>query len=292
MSAVDDYGAVIDTIYQFAEDAGLAIDTVIQEDGAGQVEINLSHGDPLLLADQVFYFKRIIREAALNHDMFATFMAKPMRDEPGSAMHVHQSVVDAATGQNLFSNADGSESEYFRHFIGGSQHYLPQALPVIAPYVNSYRRCINEECSAPTNFAWGYDNRAMGLRVPNSRPDDRRLEIRVVGVDANPYLALAASLGSGLLGMQQSLAPTKPHQGTANEDDVEVARTLEEALRKLGDALLRQGRGEEALVHLNGEAAKIMKKYEIHAVTDITGFGRSEERRVGKECRSRWSPYH
>ena len=112
---------------------------------------------------------------------------------------------------------------------------LPQALPLIAPYVNSYRRFHDEASSAPTNFAWGYDNRAMGLRVPNSRPDDRRLENRVVGVDANPYLALAASLGSGLLGMQQSLAPTKPHQGTANEDDVEVARTLEEALRKLGD---------------------------------------------------------
>jgi glutamine synthetase len=230
MSAVDDYGPVIDTIYQFADDAGLAIDTVIQEDGAGQVEINLSHGDPLLLADQVFYFKRIIREAALNHDMFATFMAKPMRDQPGSAMHVHQSIADVATGRNLFSDADGSESDLFRHFIGGSQHYLPQALPLIAPYVNSYRRFIDEESSAPTNFAWGYDNRATGLRVPNSSSVDRRLENRVVGVDANPYLAIAVGLTCGYLGMAKGIEPGSPESGEPDEDAYPIPLTLDEAL--------------------------------------------------------------
>jgi len=236
MSAVDDYGPVIDTIYQFAEDAGLAIDTVIQEDGAGQVEINLSHNDPLLLADQVFYFKRIIREAALNHDMFATFMAKPMRDQPGSAMHVHQSITDAATGKNLFTNEDGTESECFRHFIGGSQHYLPQALPLIAPYVNSYRRFLDEESSAPTNFAWGYDNRATGLRVPNSRPEDRRLENRVVGVDANSYLAIAVGLTCGYLGMVNKIEPGPPEAGEPEEDAYPIPLTLDEALTGFEEA--------------------------------------------------------
>ena len=230
MSAVDDYGPVIDTIYKFADDAGLAIDTVIQEDGAGQVEINLSHGEPLLLADQVFYFKRIIREAALNHDMFATFMAKPMRDQPGSAMHVHQSIVDVATGKNLFSNVDGTESKYFRHFIGGSQHYLPRALPLIAPYVNSYRRFIDEESSAPTNFAWGYDNRATGLRVPNSGPADRRLENRVVGVDANPYLAIAVALTCGYLGIVHGIEPGPPEPGEPDEGAYPIPLTIDEAL--------------------------------------------------------------
>jgi glutamine synthetase len=230
MSAVDDYGPVIDTIYQFADDAGLAIDTVIQEDGAGQVEINLSHGEPLLLADQVFYFKRIIREAALNHDMFATFMAKPMRDQPGSAMHVHQSIVDVATGNNLFSNVDGTESKYFRHFIGGSQHYLPQALALIAPYVNSYRRFIDEESSAPTNFAWGYDNRATGLRVPNSGPANRRLENRVVGVDANPYIAIAVALTCGYLGIEHGIEPGPPEAGEPDQDAYPIPLTIDEAL--------------------------------------------------------------
>jgi len=230
MSAVDDYGPVIDTIYQYAEDAGLAIDTVIQEDGAGQVEINLSHGDPLQLADQVFYFKRIIREAALNHAMFATFMAKPMRDQPGSAMHVHQSVVDAATGRPLFSNADGSESDYFRHFIGGSQLHLPQALALIAPYVNSYRRYLDEESSAPTNFAWGYDNRATGLRVPNSIAENRRVENRVVGVDANPYIAIAVGLTCGYLGMVKAIEPGPHELGEPDVDAYPIPLTLDEAL--------------------------------------------------------------
>lgn len=236
MSAVDDYGPVIDTIYDFAQDAGLAIDTVIQEDGAGQVEINLTHGDPILLADQVFYFKRIIREAALNHEMFATFMAKPMRDQPGSAMHVHQSVIDLRTGSNIFSNKQGEVSEQFLHFIGGSQKYLPQALPLMAPYVNSYRRFEAEISSAPTNFGWGYDNRATGLRVPNSAPENRRIENRVVGVDANPYLAIAAGLASGYLGLQDRIEPGEPAAGELETDVYDIPTTMDEALDMFEEA--------------------------------------------------------
>ena len=236
MSAVDDYGPVIDTIYQFAEDTGLPIDTVIQEDGAGQIEINLTHGDPLLLADQVFYFKRIIREAALNHDMFATFMAKPMRDQPGSAMHVHQSIIDTKTGKNLFSNDDGGISDVFHHFIGGHQRYLPEALPLIAPYVNSYRRFLDDESSAPTNLAWGFDNRATGLRVPNSEPEARRLENRVVGVDANPYLAIAVGLACGYLGITKKIEPGPVEAGEPDEDSYPIPLTIDEALTLFEEA--------------------------------------------------------
>ena len=235
MSAVDDYGPVIDTIYDFAEDAGLAIDTVIQEDGAGQVEINLTHGDPVDLADQVFYFKRIIREAALNHQMFATFMAKPMRDQPGSAMHVHQSIVDIKTGKNIFSNADGRVSERFMHFLGGCQKYLPLTLPLMAPYVNSFRRFEAEGSSAPTNFGWGYDNRATGLRVPNSGPQDRRIENRVVGVDCNPYLAIAVGLACGYLGMKKRVQPGEPAVGELDDDTYDIPTTIDEALTLFED---------------------------------------------------------
>jgi len=245
MSAVDEYGSVIDTIYDYAQDAGLAIDTVIQEDGAGQVEINLTHGDPVLLADQVFYFKRIIREAALNHGMFATFMAKPMRDQPGSAMHVHQSIVDIQTGDNIFSDENGEISELFLHFIGGCQKYLPQALPLLAPYVNSYRR-FESESSAPTNFSWGYDNRATGLRVPNSGAQDRRVENRVVGVDCNPYLAIAVGLGCGYLGMMEKINPGEPAAGELEGDEYAIPTTLDEALDLFEQATeLREVMGEE-----------------------------------------------
>lgn len=237
MSAVDEYGPVIDTIYDYAEDAGLRIDSVIQEDGAGQVEINLTHGDPILLADQVFYFKRIIKEAALNNGMFATFMAKPMRDQPGSAMHIHQSVIDIETGKNIFSGANGEASDLFNYFIGGHQKYLDQVMPLIAPNVNSYRRFESDtNSSAPTNIAWGCDNRATGLRVPNSGAQDRRLENRVVGVDCNPYLATAASLVCGYLGMVNKIEPDAPVTGEIEDDKYAIPTTLDEAIRLFEDA--------------------------------------------------------
>ena len=110
MSAVDEYGKVIDDIYDFAEAQGLEIDGILQEGGAGQIELNLAHGDPVRLADEVFFFKRLIREAALRHDCFATFMAKPIEGEPGSAMHIHHSVVDSKTGKNIFSDKNGDET--------------------------------------------------------------------------------------------------------------------------------------------------------------------------------------
>lgn len=124
MMAVDDYGPVIDDIYEFADACGLEIDTIIQEGGAGQIEINLVHGDPIRLADQVFIFKRLIREAALRNNCFATFMAKPMQDEPGSAMHIHQSILDE-DGKNIFTGADDKETELFYGFIAGLQTFAP-----------------------------------------------------------------------------------------------------------------------------------------------------------------------
>lgn len=207
MAAVDEYGSVLDTIYDFADQQGLQIDSVIQEGGTAQIEINLQHGHPLSLADQVFYFKRTIREAALKNGVFATFMAKPMRDQPGSAMHLHQSVLDTKTGKNIFSNKDGSSSESFMHFIGGSQTYLMQSVPLLAPYVNSYRRITVEGQSAPANLEWAADNRTTGLRIPHSDPQARRVENRVIGMDCNPYLAIAASLACGLLGIQNKIPP-------------------------------------------------------------------------------------
>ncbi|MYM63426.1 glutamine synthetase family protein [Pseudomaricurvus sp. HS19] len=260
MSAVDEYGPVIDAIYDYAEDAGLHIDSVIQEDGAGQVEFNLSHGDPLLLADQVFYFKRIIKEAALNNGLFATFMAKPMRDQPGSAMHVHQSVVDIHTGKNIFSDANGDATDLFRYFIGGTQKHLVEVMPLIAPNVNSYRRFESEaNSSAPTNIAWGHDNRATGLRIPNSGAQDRRLENRVIGVDTNPYLAIAASLACGYLGMINKVEPSEALAGEVDEEQkaqVSIPTTFNEALSNFAEAQeIRQLLGED-FCQLYGEIKK------------------------------------
>ena len=206
IAATDEYDRVIEHIYEYADAQGLAIDTIIQEAGAAQLEINLQHGAPLELADQVFLFKRTIREAALRCGCYATFMAKPMEEQPGSAMHIHQSVISTRTGRNLFSTEKGEPSAEFRHFLGGQQRYFRAVTPLVAPYVNSYRRLV-PYLTAPINLDWGQDNRTTGLRVPISGPEARRVENRVVGADANPYLAIAACLATGYLGMTEKIEP-------------------------------------------------------------------------------------
>ena len=231
IDAVAEFEDFVEDMYDYAEAQQLAVDTLIHENGAAQMEINFRHGDPLSLADQVFVFKRTVRETALKYGMYATFMAKPMQEEPGSAMHIHQSVLDA-DGNNIFADAAGEMTPRFLAYIAGLQRYTPELISLYAPNVNSYRR-LAPDISAPINLNWGLDNRTVAFRVPNSSPKAMRVENRFPGADANPYLALAATLASGLLGMEVGLTPTAPHQGTANEDAVEVARTLEEGLRGL-----------------------------------------------------------
>ncbi|GAB5413914.1 MAG: glutamine synthetase family protein [Congregibacter sp.] len=231
IDAVAEFEDFVEDMYDYADAQKLDVDTLIHENGAAQMEINFRHGDPLSLADQVFVFKRTVRETAFKHDMYATFMAKPMKDEAGSAMHIHQSVLDA-DGNNIFVDAQGKFSARFLSYIAGLQRYTPEVISFYAPNVNSYRR-LAPDISAPINLNWGLDNRTCAFRVPKSEVAGTRVENRFPGADANPYLAIAASLASGLLGMQNKLEPTEPHQGTANEDEVEVARTLEEGLRRL-----------------------------------------------------------
>jgi glutamine synthetase len=170
-----------------------------------------------------------VREVALRHDMYATFMAKPIEGEPGSAMHVHQSLVSKATGRNIFSNDDGSPSEAFFHYIGGLQRYLPAAMALVAPYVNSYRR-LSRNTAAPINTEWGYDNRTVGIRSPISTPQARRIENRVIGVDANPYVAMAMTLACGYLGMQKKIKPKSEMKGDAYLAPFTLPRSLGEAL--------------------------------------------------------------
>ena len=229
IAGVNEFDELIDDVYDFSERQGLEIDTLIHEEGAGQLEINLRHGDPVELADQVFMFKRTIREAALKHDIYATFMAKPIQGQPGSAMHIHQSVVDAKTGQNVFSTPEGSETEAFRHFIGGMQRHIPNALVMLAPYVNSYRR-LTQSASAPVNTRWGYDNRTTAFRIPRSDAQARRVENRIPSSDANPYLALAASLACGFIGMNEKVPADNPTGEAVNEDEIELPRGLLEAV--------------------------------------------------------------
>lgn len=244
IDAVNEFDPMFEDLYDYCEKQNIAIDTLIHESGAAQMEVNLLHGDPLELADQAFLFKRTLREAALKHKMYATFMAKPMEREPGSAMHIHQSIVDIESGDNIFSRDNGEPSDLFFSYIGGLQKYLPAAMPLLAPNVNSYRR-ITRYLAAPINLQWGYDNRTAGLRVPVSAAESRRVENRLAGADANPYLVIAASLACGYLGMIESLEPSRPITGSAYELPYELPRSLQAALELL--------RGSKVMSELLGE---------------------------------------
>ncbi|MFN9449895.1 MAG: glutamine synthetase family protein [Rubrivivax sp.] len=234
IDAVNEFDPLFEDVYDYCEKMELNVDTLSHEIGAGQMEINFFHAHPLGLADEVFLFKRTVREAALRHDMFATFMAKPIAGEPGSAMHIHQSVLDIATGLNIFSRPDGSPSDEFHWFIGGLQRYIPAAMALFAPYVNSYRR-LARFTAAPINIQWGTDNRTVGIRSPLAAPAARRVENRVIGADANPYVALAATMACGYLGIKNRIEPTPECKGDAYLGDYQLPRSLGEALQLLRD---------------------------------------------------------
>ncbi|MEE4811368.1 glutamine synthetase family protein [Pseudomonas alliivorans] len=220
-------------VYACMAALGLPRDTFMHEMGVSQFEINLLHGDPLLLADQTFLFKHLLKEVALKHDVIVVCMAKPLANTPGSSMHLHQSVVDAVSGRNVFSAEDGQSTPTFRHFIGGLQACMADFTALFAPNVNSYQRLFHPFAS-PNNACWSYDNRAAGLRIPASAPSARRVENRLPGADANPYLVIAASLAAGLYGIERGIEPTAAVQGEIQvPEELTLPCTLQAALERL-----------------------------------------------------------
>ncbi len=245
IDAVNEFDPLFEEMYDFCDAMDLDVDTLIHESGAAQMEVNFEHADALSRADQVFLFKRMMREVAMRHDVFATFLAKPMENEPGSSMHIHQSLNDVKTGKNIFAGTDDQQlTDVFRHYIGGLQKYTPGAMIFYAPYVNSYRRLAYGD-AAPTNVAWGIDNRTAGLRMPISRHSNRRIETRFAGSDANPYLAIAASLACGYLGIKEKIEPTEP-------TDLD-AHTLEQTLPVAFEVSLTQLEEVTALHEILGK---------------------------------------
>lgn len=262
IDAVNEFDPIFEDVYAYCEEQGIDIDTLSHEAGAAQIEVNFNHGDPLEVADQAFLFKRTAREVAMRHGVYATFMAQPMQNQPGSAMHIHQSVVDSKTGKNLFSTDDGQDTQLFRYFVGGLQKYLPSALPLFAPNVNSYRRFGHKETDAPINVEWGLDNRTAGLRVPVSKPENRRIENRLPGADGNPYLAITATLACGLLGMQEEIEPSEQIKGNAYKKGHALSTHMFDALKKFkSNKSLQELLGEQFIRTLVGIKETEYKAY-------------------------------
>ncbi len=244
LEALGQFEPIMRQIYEHCAISGVGSDTLSHETGSAQLEINLRHGDPLAVADQVVLFKRIVRQAASTAGVQATFMAKPIEEQAGSAMHLHVSMVDAS-GHNLFADEKGEDTPRFRHFMGGLQTYIPEIMPLFAPHVNSYRR-IRPNHSAPANVEWSHDNRSCGLRVPRSGPHARRVENRLPGADANPYLAIAATLLAGFLGTEEQRERRPEAFGNIYRAETTLPRTMAQAIdRFVACAPMRALLGED-----------------------------------------------
>jgi glutamine synthetase len=260
---MNDFDPFINRVYEFCEAQGIRVDALSQESGPAQFEINFLHGNAIELADQVFLFKRTIREAAIEHEMHATFLAKPMAEEAGSALHIHQSVVDKQ-GKNIFSDGNGEASELFYGYLGGLQRYMPDAMLVFAPYVNSYKRFLNP-WDSPVNLAWAVDNRTVGLRIPDSEPEARRVENRLAGADVNSYLAIAATLACGYLGMVEGLKPTDATEGSAYSEEFGLHKHMFSAIDAFDKSeAMRSMLGDEFVtLYCKVKTAEIMEFQEI-----------------------------
>ena len=236
--ALDKFSPVIQDIQAMCRDTRLELSAVVHEMGPAQIELNVAHGDAMSRADQLFLLKRLIKGCANRHNLLASFMAKPLGGLPGNGLHLHCSLLDG-NGDNIFRLKRRKAPPALRHFIGGLQRYLPGAMALIAPNVNSYKRFVRD-LSAPINLEWGYDNRTTGLRVPFSEASAGRVENRVAGADANPYLMIASMLACGLLGLRQNLEPNKPFAGDAYDLESTFPDDLGEALRvlELNDELI------------------------------------------------------
>lgn len=209
---LDAYAPILGAIREACRAQGIAVTTAISEFAPGQFEINLQHSaDVLRVADEAALFRRVVRAVARRHGVEATFMPKPYPDQTGSGMHVHFSLLDQ-NGRNLFDDGSAAGSPLLRSAIGGMAATMREAMLIFAPSFTSFRR-FAANAFVPVNATWGCNNRSVAFRVPSGPGEARRIEHRVAGADANPYLVLAAVLAGALHGIEARLDPGPPSVG-------------------------------------------------------------------------------
>ncbi|WP_281855970.1 glutamine synthetase family protein [Litoreibacter halocynthiae] len=213
------FDGFLNDVYDACEQQGIPADAAISENGAGQFEINLLHvDDPLKAADDAVLFKRLVRGVARKHGFAATFMAKPYGTRAGSGLHVHFSMLDE-DGNNVFDNGGEEGTPLMLNAVAGLLATMQENSLTFAPHENSYRRLM-PGAHAPSGVAWGYENRTAAIRIPGGSHKARRIEHRVAGADANPYLVLNSILGGALLGIEEKLTPAAPIVGDAYRLDL------------------------------------------------------------------------
>lgn len=229
-----EFDAVLGAIEDACRIQGVPAGAASAEYGPSQFEINLNHvDDAIRAADHAFLLKRIIKGVATSHGMAATFMAKPFAEESGNGMHMHFSILDDR-GRNIMAEADGEDplsNPLLRHAVGGLTAGLRDHAAILAPTANAYRR-FGAGSYAPVSASWGYNNRTVAFRVPDGDARARRIEHRVPGADANPYLVAASVLAAALDGIERRLDPSPAIEGNAYEaPGRDIPETWAEALR-------------------------------------------------------------
>jgi glutamine synthetase len=230
-----------DELWQACESWGIPVSGYLHEAALSQFEVNFRPGEPLAQADAVFRFKRLAREIAARHGFLASFAAKPYLDQPGTGMHWHFSVQRTGPGHgawpHLFATPGGEPSVELMHFIAGLQQHAPSAMALLAPFDMSFDRIVLSDAS-PTHADWGHDDRKVAFRVPASAPLAMRVENRLPGGDANPYLTVASTLGLGLWGLNagQAALDGKP-DGLALPRQLPAALAALESSRVVRDIL-------------------------------------------------------
>ena len=249
MLRTSQYSSYVNDLFGMLREFDVPLESIHTETGNGAYEAAIEYTNVEEAADRSVLFKTGVKEIAHKHGISASFMAKWSEDLPGSGAHIHQSLWDEQSSANLFFAADNEAgmSQMMRHYLAGQLHCLPYILPMLAPTINSYKRFV-EGSWASTTVSWGLDNRTTAVRVLAGRPESTRIELRVPGADVNPYLAIAASLASGLYGIKHEMDLDDPTQGNEyeSEDAVGLPKTLKEAVSNM--------KGSDIANELFGEA--------------------------------------
>mgnify|MGYP000411499188 FL=1 len=234
---LDEYVDCLQDMLEAAKEQGIPADAIVKESAPAQFEVNLHHTEDAIKAcDYALLLKRLIKNIAYDHEMDTTFMAKPYPGQAGNGLHVHISLLDKKTGKNIFTTDDPLQSATLRHAIGGVLETMPASMAFLCPNVNSYRR-FGAQFYVPNAPSWGVDNRTVAVRVPNGSPDAVRIEHRVAGADANPYLMMSAILAGIHHGLTSKIEPGEPIEGNSYEQlEQSLPNNLRDALRELDDS--------------------------------------------------------
>ncbi|WP_407330805.1 glutamine synthetase family protein [Enterovibrio sp. 27052020O] len=267
---LDHYSDMLTGIIDTAREQGLPADAIVAESAPGQFEINLNHtNDPLAACDHAVLLKRVIKQTAHAHKFDTTFMAKPYADQAGNGMHVHISVVDDK-GVNIFQpDENGEFPDIMRHAVGGMLELLPEYMAILCPNINSFRR-FGPDFYVPNSSSWGFENRTTALRIPDDTLEATRIEHRVAGTDANPYLMMSALLAAMMYGIEHKVEPPEPVVGNAYELDIEPLPTnLRDALRLLSSSeMMKHYLGSDFVEVFVTCKEKELEQFEKH-ITDI-----------------------